>query len=239
MLKWVSATRLIPVRPERLGVIGWRCVGRHMGMMAYAQYINRAISDERMRAIGARSCCRTCKHEGVNNPADDQSASASIAISGHAVRVGVRGYFASELLWSARHMLRAAEARETQLLADGFRGIDFVLRAHTMASIFESVAALEAYANGVWGDAAIGDPAKPEAGSKAASLSIDARRRMKELWRTERVERAMNVVEKFQVALTCVDGGPHRHGCRTGPDRCCHHSASQRTNSLKTRNQLV
>lgn len=102
-------------------------------------------------------------------------------------------------------MTELAEARETELLAEGFRGIDRALRTYAVAAIFQSVAFLEAYANGVWGDAAVADPTNPPSIVQLNGLSIDALRRMKELWNTQRVERALSVVEKFQVALTCVD----------------------------------
>jgi hypothetical protein len=144
-----------------------------------------------------------CKQEFVTDETPD-GLRIDVALT-FAPRVGVREYFASEHLWNARHMVELAESRETKLLAEGFRGIDRALRAYAVGSIFQSIAFLEAYANGVWGDAAEADPAKPSSTPQLTGLSADALRRMKELWNTQRVERALSVVEKFQVALTCVD----------------------------------
>ncbi|MBF9325142.1 hypothetical protein [Mycobacteroides chelonae] len=130
---------------------------------------------------------------------------AVASVTGMTARIGVREYFASELLWNANYLVEMAEAREAALLGEGFRGVDRVLRAQVVSSIFQSVAFLEAYANGVWGDAAVADPTSPPSIPQLTGLSTDALRRLKELWNTQRVERALSVVEKFQVALTCVN----------------------------------
>ncbi|MEC4855849.1 hypothetical protein R2325_09205 [Mycobacteroides chelonae] len=76
---------------------------------------------------------------------------AVASVTGMTARIGVREYFASELLWNANYLVEMAEAREAALLGEGFRGVDRVLRAQVVSSIFQSVAFLEAYANGVWG----------------------------------------------------------------------------------------
>lgn len=95
--------------------------------------------------------------------------------------------------------------REAELLAQGFRGIDRALRSYTVGAIFQSVAFLEAYANGVWGDAAVADLASQPTIPQLTGLSLTTLRRMKELWNTQRVEYALGVIEKFQVALICAD----------------------------------
>lgn len=121
------------------------------------------------------------------------------------VRIGVRDYFAAELLWNARHMAELARNRERELLKQGFRGLDRALRSYVTASLFQSIAAMEAYVNGVWGDAAEAQPDTPPSTPQLSGLDANALRRLKELWSTNRVERSLSTIEKFQVALTCVD----------------------------------
>ena len=140
----------------------------------------------------------------MTEPIEVKPARVTIS-AGLSVRVGVREYFATEFLWNARHQVELAEAREAALLDEGFRGLDRALRAYTTGAILQSVAFLETYANGVWGDAAEADLTTPPATAQLTGLSTAALRRMQELWNTKRVEHALSVIEKFQVALTCVD----------------------------------
>ena len=130
------------------------------------------------------------------------AVASAVALS---VRVGVRDQYASEHLWNARHMARLASERESALLAAGFRGIDRELRAYVVAAILSSVAFLEAYANGVWQDIADMDPEQLPNDYRFASIPITAAARMRTLWRAKRLEHGLGVIDKFQVALTCVD----------------------------------
>ena len=96
-------------------------------------------------------------------------------ITGGTPRIGITDYFATEFLGNARHLTELAEARETRLLAEGFRGVDTEIRTYVLSAIFQSVAYLEAYANGVWGDAAeVTDPANPP--NKPPTERIEHRR---------------------------------------------------------------
>lgn len=149
---------------------------------------------------------RGCKTVGVTDNPEIQPAEANLRVIPRlTMRVGVREYFADEFFWSTRHIVELAEAREAELLAEGFRGIDRALRAYAVAAVLQSVASLEAYANGVWMDVARVDLAKPLDNPKLARLSADALRRMNQLWKNGSFERALKVVDKFQVALTCAD----------------------------------
>lgn len=123
-------------------------------------------------------------------------------------RVGVRDYFATEHLWNARHMAELCAAREESLVADDFRGIDRAVRAFAVGAILESVAFLEALINSVWQDAADHDPADPTRNPRLGGLSDESIARLRGLWRNDRVERSLSVLDKFQVALTCADKPP-------------------------------
>ena len=71
--------------------------------------------------------------------------------------------------------------------------------------------------NSVWQDAADVDPEKStERNARLAGLSDAAIARMRELWNTDRVERSLTVLEKFQVALTCADQETVSLGTETG-----------------------
>lgn len=134
---------------------------------------------------------------------EPEPATASAAF--YPPRVGVRQYLASEHLWNTRLMVRLAQARETDLLRAGFRGIDRELRAYVTAAVLGSVAYLEALVNSVWQDIADTDPANVASTAQLPQIPVEAINRMRELWNTNRVERSLTVFEKFQVALTCAD----------------------------------
>ena len=70
--------------------------------------------------------------------------------------------------------------------------------------------------NSVWQDAADVDPESTERNARLAGLSDAAIARMRELWNTDRVERSLTVLEKFQVALTCADQETVSLGTETG-----------------------
>ena len=137
--------------------------------------------------------------------ADQVTRPAGIAatISFGTPRVGVRAYFATQHLWNARHMAQLCADSEADLVEQGFRGMDRAVRAFALAAVMESVAFLEALVNGVWQDAADYDPRSPD--SRLAGLSVQSIARLGELWRNDRVERSLSVIDKYQVALACVD----------------------------------
>ena len=120
-------------------------------------------------------------------------------------RIGIRQSFSGEHLWNARLQLRLAQARETDLQRDGFRGVDRELRAYVVAVVLESVAYLEAQVNAVWQDIVDVEPANIPTTDRLPQIPVEAIMRMRELWNTNRVERSLTVVEKYQVALTCAD----------------------------------
>ncbi|BBZ14284.1 hypothetical protein [Mycobacterium branderi] len=123
-------------------------------------------------------------------------------------KIGVRDYFTMEHLWNARHNAELCAEREAALVADGFRGIDRAVRAFALAGILESVAFLEALVNSVWQDAVDDDPESPNPNPHLEGLSAQSIARLRELWKTERVERSLSVLDKYQVALTCADQRP-------------------------------
>ena len=100
-------------------------------------------------------------------------------------------------------MAELCTTNEAGLVDQGFRGIDRAVRAFALAAVMESVAFLEALVNGVWQDAADCDPRSPN--SRLAGLSVQSIARLGELWRNDRVERSLSVLDRYQVALTCVD----------------------------------
>lgn len=131
-------------------------------------------------------------------------ASATVGIP----RVGVRDYFSMEHLWNARHNAQLCAEREATLVNEGFQGIDRAVRAFALGAILESVAFLEALVNSTWQDAADHDPAAPNRNPRLEGLSEQSIVRLRELWRNDRVERSLSVLDKYQVALTCVDQEP-------------------------------
>lgn len=122
-----------------------------------------------------------------------------------APRIGVGSQYTTEHLWNARHMVRLARQREAQLLAEQFRGIDFELRAYVVAAIFSAVGFLEGYVNGVWQEIADPPVARPITDDRFSAISAAATARIRELWKSDRIERSLSVIDKYQVALTCVD----------------------------------
>jgi hypothetical protein len=122
--------------------------------------------------------------------------------------IGVRDYFTMEHLWNARHNASLCAEREAALVADGFHGIDRGVRAFAVGAVFASVAFLECLANCVWQDAADEDPASVTRNLRLQGLSEQTIARMRQLWRNDRVERSLPVLDKYQVALTCADQPP-------------------------------
>jgi hypothetical protein len=129
-----------------------------------------------------------------------------------AAKVGVRDYFTMEHLWNARYMAQLCAKREAALVAEGFRGIDRAVRAFALGAILESVAFLEALVNSMWQDAEEDDPQSPNRNPHLEGLSDAAIARLRQLWRNDRVERSLSTLDKYQVALTCVDQPPMNLG---------------------------
>jgi hypothetical protein len=64
----------------------------------------------------------------------------------------------------------------------------------------------------VWQDAVDDDPETPNQNPHLEGLSEQSTARLRELWRIDRVERSLSVLDKYQVALTCVDQPPMNLG---------------------------
>jgi hypothetical protein len=134
------------------------------------------------------------------------------SLPGLQFKIGVRDYFTMEHLWNARHNAGLCAEREAALVADGFHGIDRGVRAFALGAVFESVAFLEGLVNSVWQDAVDDDPAAASRNRRLEGLSEHTIARLRELWRNDRVERSLSVLDKYQVALTCADKPPMNLG---------------------------
>jgi hypothetical protein len=132
--------------------------------------------------------------------------------AGLQAKVGVRDYFTTEHLWNTRYMAQLCTERESELAAEGFRGIDRAVRAFALGAILEAVAFLEALVNCMWQDAVDDDPKSSNRNHRLNGLSEKSIARLRELWRNDRVERSLSVLDKYQVALTCVDQPPMNLG---------------------------
>jgi len=128
---------------------------------------------------------------------------AVTAITGGTARVGSRQYLASEHLWNARRNARRCREREDALVAAGFQGVDMEQRSLAVASVLTSVAFLEALVNEVWQDAADSLPGQPN--SRLTGIPEPAVARLRELWQSDRVERALSPLDKCRIALVCAD----------------------------------
>lgn len=137
---------------------------------------------------------------------------ARIRVTARVPRAGVRDYFAMEHRWNARHMAQLCGSREAELVDAGFRGIDREVRAFALGAVLESVAFLDALVNSVWQDAEDDDPASPSRNFRLGGLSDESIARLRQLWRNNRVERSLATLDKYQVALTCVDQPPMNLG---------------------------
>ncbi|SPM34771.1 hypothetical protein BN000_01478 [Mycobacterium rhizamassiliense] len=141
-----------------------------------------------------------------------QPEPARMRVTMGVARVGVRDYFTMEHLWNARHMAQLCGRREAELVDVGFRGIDREVRAFALGAVLESVAFLEALVNSVWQDAEDDDPELPSRNPHLEGLSDESIGRLRQLWRNDRIERSLATLDKYQVALTCVDQPPMNLG---------------------------
>jgi hypothetical protein len=121
-------------------------------------------------------------------------------------RVGSRHYFATEHLWNARHQARLCQERENFLVSENRYQPDIEQRTLAVSSVLASVAFLEALVNEVWQDAA--DTPSDETNQRLKGLSQGAVARLRELWLSESVERALSILDKYRVALVCAEKPP-------------------------------
>jgi hypothetical protein len=122
-------------------------------------------------------------------------------------RVGVRQYLSAEHLWNARHMAWRCRDRQDTLATAGFRGVDMQQRSFAVSSILAAWAFLEALVNEVWQDAvdAVSEQGQNLGPNRHLGLQASAMLRLRELWQSDRVERSLGTLDKYQVALVCAD----------------------------------
>jgi hypothetical protein len=134
----------------------------------------------------------------------DGRAAVRVPVVTHVtVRVASRHYFASEHLWNARHLARLCQEREDELVAQNAYEPDMEQRSLCVSSVLASVAFLEALVNEVWQDAA--DTLADEDNRRLAGLSRSEVARLRELWKSEGVERNLSILDKYSVALVAAD----------------------------------
>ena len=92
------------------------------------------------------------------------------------------------------------------LAAQSFEGIDMQTRSYATASILEAVAYLESYVNEVWQDAA--DHRPGEDNPRLGTLTPAVIGRLGQLWKSDRLERTLSVLEKYSVAAAFADQPP-------------------------------
>lgn len=118
-------------------------------------------------------------------------------------RVGSRHYFASEHLWNAQHLARMCQEREKVLVDQHAYLPDIEQRSLAVSSVMASVAFLEALVNEVWQDAS--DTPPGESNARLAGLSQGAVARLRALWQTEKIERSLILLDKYDVALAWAE----------------------------------
>jgi hypothetical protein len=119
-----------------------------------------------------------------------------IRVEGHAVRISLRSYLSSHLLWTARHEAKLAEKIEAAHVAGRTR-FSIEHRARVLSSIVASVAFLEAMINELYQDAADGHAPK---GGHITPLSLECRQLMAELWQSTS-SGMLEVIEKYERLL--------------------------------------
>ncbi|MBF6164915.1 hypothetical protein IU486_09030 [Streptomyces gardneri] len=128
------------------------------------------------------------------------ATAAAATASGLTVRVGVRGYMATQHLWAARRAARESSEIEQRLVGTHKPSIE--LEAVTTNAVLLSVAFMEATVNEILQDIAESEPGKLNA--RCAGISEDAAALLRELWtHPARLERA-GTLEKYQVALVAA-----------------------------------
>jgi len=113
-----------------------------------------------------------------------------------AVRVSIRSYYSSRLLWTAQH--HAELAGELERALAGKTPFSIEHHGYVLSSIIASVAFLEAMVNELFQDAA---DARSGPDAYIAPLSEDCRRLMAALWKSTREGFRLGTVEKYEMLL--------------------------------------
>ena len=121
------------------------------------------------------------------------------AIVASSLRVTLRSYFSSHLLWTAQR--EAALAGEMEAHVAGRSRFDVKHRGHVLSSIVASAAFLEAMVNELYQDAA-DDHAPPD--GYITPLSASCRRLMAELWRLTDGG-VLKAIQKYEMLLAFAD----------------------------------
>lgn len=103
-------------------------------------------------------------------------------------------------MWAARLAAHLCRQREDELLADGFRGVDYSVRSFAVMAIQQSVAFLEARVNTVWQDAAAVKEGAEVNNPRLDGLGVETIALLRELWRYQAVQRSP-LLEKFDAVL--------------------------------------
>ncbi len=161
-----------------------------------------------------------------------------------AVRVSIRSYYSSRLLWTAQH--HAELAGELERALAGKTPFSIEHHGYVLSSIIASVAFLEAMVNELFQDAA---DARSGPDAYIAPLSEDCRRLMAALWKSTREGFRLGTVESSARRISpttrswlapATHGGPTMHSVteprsgriapsRRSPITCRTRSASRRT----------
>jgi len=134
------------------------------------------------------------------------------SMRGSRVRIVLRSYFSSHLLWTAQ---REAEiAGRMEAAHSGESRFDVEHRGHVLSSIVASAAFMEAMINELYQDAA--DDHIPEDGY-IAPLSASCRRLMAELWRATDGG-VLKAIRKYEMLLAFADAPPLDRGAKPHQD---------------------
>lgn len=153
------------------------------------------------------------------HPASQGSASGEDTVSIRdtiSVRVGTHIYFARDHLRAAQFMAESCQRREQRCVEDGRTGIDSETRSYALAAIMEAVAFLEAALNQLWHQAI-------EYGATMSSPYLEGLDQpvvnlLRELGGNNRVERALGILEKYDLTLLCAGREPIDKGRTPGQD---------------------
>jgi hypothetical protein len=126
------------------------------------------------------------------------------------VRVGSHQYFAKEHLRAAQFMAESCQRREQQCERDGITGLDRETRYYALAAIVESTAFLEAVVNELWHD--VSTSADIPNNPYLEGLDQRAVGTLRELGTKSRVERSLNVLDKYDLTLLCAGEVPIDRG---------------------------
>ncbi len=131
-------------------------------------------------------------------------------------RVQIRQGFATQHLWTARHMARLCAEREAELLKQGVSS-DVQHRSYAVTAVISAVAFLEAHINEAFADAADDNPVVRQ---QIANVPQNAADLMGKLWDDREVKAGerLSILAKYQLALVCSgkpmmesDRNPYQH----------------------------